>query len=48
VLDNLAKVHDEHMVRHVLDDVEVVADKDVGELQLLLQIGEQVQYLGLH
>jgi hypothetical protein len=48
MLDNLAEVHDEHMVRHVLHDIEVVANEDVGELQPLLQVGEQVQHLGLH
>src|SRR3954471_9863583 len=41
-LDDLAQVHDRHPVGDVTHDGEVVSDEEVGEIQLLLQVLEQV------
>ena len=46
-LDQLSEVHDADPVAHVLDDAEVVGDEQVAQPELLLQVGEQVQHLGL-
>ena len=46
-LDELPQVHDSDPVAHVADDPEVVRDEDVGEGELLLEIVQQVQHLGL-
>src|SRR5690606_12008434 len=46
-LDHLAEVHDQHLVAHVLHDVEVVADEEVGEAELLLEVLQQVEDLSL-
>ena len=46
--DDLAQVHDGDSVRDVADDGEVMGDEDVGEVEFLLQVGEQVDYLGLN
>ena len=46
-LDDLAEVHDGDPVAHVADDREVVRDEEVGEPQLVLQVGEQVEDLRL-
>ena len=46
-LDDLAEVHHGDPVAHVADDSEVVRDEDVGELELVLQVVEQVQHLRL-
>src|SRR5690349_1354105 len=47
-LDDLAEVHDEDAIRDVTDDIEVVGDEDVGQPEVLLQVLEQVEDLGLH
>ena len=46
-LDDPAEVHDGNAVGDVADDGEVVGDEDVGEVELLLQLDEQVQHLRL-
>ena len=46
-LDDLAEVHHRDAVGDVADDGEVVGDEEVGEVELLLQLHEQVQDLGL-
>src|SRR5207237_783880 len=46
-LDHLAQVHHGDAVADVADDGEVVGDEEVGEVELLLQLLEQVQDLGL-
>jgi hypothetical protein len=46
-LDHFAEVHDGDPVADVADDGQVVGDEDVGEPQLVLEIGEQVDDLGL-
>ena len=47
-LDHLAEVHDGDAGRDVLHHGEVVADEDVGEAKLALQVQEQVEDLRLH
>src|SRR5262245_27370243 len=46
-LDDLAAEHDGNAVADVVDDREVVADEEVREAQLLLEVLEQVQDLRL-
>ena len=47
-LDDLAEVHHRGAVRDAADDVEIVADDEVGQPQLALQVEEQVQEVALH
>ena len=42
------EVHDHDPVGDVADDVQVVCDEDVGQVELLLEILEQVEDLRLH
>jgi hypothetical protein len=44
-LDDLAEVHDRDAVRHVPHHAQVVSDEDVGEVQLVLEVIEQVNHL---
>ena len=46
-LDDLAQVHERHPVAHVADNRQVVGDEDVGQAELLLEIGQKVDDLGL-
>lgn len=48
LLDQLTPVHDRDAVRKHIDDREVVADEQAGELQLLLEILQQVEETGLN
>ena len=47
VLDQMAEIHDADRVGDVLDDGEVVADEEVGELKLVLQVVQEVDDLRL-
>ena len=47
-LHHLPEIHHEHPVAHVLDDVEVVGDEDVGEPQLAPEVEQEVQHLRFH
>jgi hypothetical protein len=46
LLHHLAEEHHQHPVAHMLDHAQVVADHDVGEAELFLQIEQQVDDLG--
>lgn len=46
-LDNLAGLHHGDAVADVADDGHVVADEEVGEVEFVLQVLEQVDDLGL-
>ena len=46
-LDDPAQIHHGHAVADVLDHRQVVGDEQVGEAELLLQVLEQVDDLGL-
>ena len=46
-LDDATEVHHGDAVRDLADDSKVVCDKDVGEVELLLQVGQQVDDLRL-
>lgn len=46
-LDDLAEVHDGDAVGDVPYDAEVVGDEDVREPELVLEVGEEVEHLGL-
>lgn len=47
LLHDPAQVHDADPVGHVLHDGQVVADEQVGQAQLLLQVLHEVEDLGL-
>lgn len=48
VLNNLPLVHHRHLIADVVNHAEVVSDKYVGQVKLLLNIPEQVDYLRLY
>lgn len=45
---HLAQIHDRDVVREILDDREVMGDKDIGKSNVLLQLFQQVQDLRLN
>ena len=47
VLDHLAVLHDQHLAGQRADHLQVVADEEVGQAVLLLQLAQQVDDLGL-
>ena len=47
VLDDLAGVHHGDAVAHAGDDAEVVGDQQHGDVEALLQVGEEVEDLRL-
>ena len=44
---HLAAVHDGHIIGHLVDDAQVMGDKDDGGAVLLLELVHQAQDLGL-
>jgi hypothetical protein len=48
LLHRQAEVHDQHVVRDVPHHAEVVRDEQVGEPELGLKVGHQIQHLRLH
>src|SRR5216684_1012501 len=46
LLDDAAEIHHRHPIAHMLDHAEIVADHDVGEPHLVLEIEQQVDDLG--
>ena len=46
-LDETAEIHDGDAVRHMVHDREVVADEQVGQAEIVLQVAHQVEDLGL-
>ena len=48
LLDDLAVLHDDHVVGQRPHDLEIVADEQVGEVAPLLQVAQQVDDLRLH
>ncbi len=47
LLDRVAQVHHQHLVRDVAHHAEVVRDEEIGQAELGLQVVQQVQHLGL-
>src|SRR5579872_5921105 len=47
-LDDAAEIHDTDAACHVADDREIVADEEIGEAELVLQIAHQIENLRLH
>ena len=47
LLDDLACVHDQHLVRHSRHDTKVVGDEDDGHASLALQVAHEVEDLRL-
>ena len=46
-LDDTTKVHHRDPRRDVFDDSESMRDEEIGESKFLLQVLEQIDYLGL-
>jgi hypothetical protein len=44
---DLAQVHHSYPTANVLDHAEVVSNEQIGEIQLVLQIHQQIENLGL-
>ena len=42
-----AQIHDNHIVSDVFHHREIVADEEIGKIVALLQIGQQIEHLGL-
>src|SRR6516225_7168056 len=47
-LDDASQIHDGHSMADVFEYAEVVANEEVGELQVVLKVHHQVQDLGLY
>src|ERR1700730_9125030 len=47
-LDNAAQIHHRDTVGDVLDDLEIVADEEIGQIQPALQIEQEVEDLAAH
>src|SRR5699024_10631117 len=47
LLHHTAGIHDHHVVGHLGDDAQVVGDEHDGGVDLVLQMPQQVQHLGL-
>lgn len=48
IFHTLAQIHDHDLVADVLDHAQIVGDKDIGQLFLILQIHQQIQDLCLN
>ena len=48
LLDHVAVLHHQHLVGHEAHHRQVVADEDVGQAELVLQVLQQVEHLRLH
>jgi hypothetical protein len=46
-LDDLTGVHDEHAIRDIANDAEVVRDEEIREVQLRLEVVQEVEQLRL-
>ena len=44
-LHDMTEIHNHHTIRDVLDDTQIMRDKDVGHAHRFLQLTKQVQYL---
>jgi len=47
-LDHLADIHDADLRRSRADDAEIVRHEQIGQLERILQIQEEIQNLRLH
>src|SRR5207245_1136932 len=46
-LDDAAKIHDGHALADMLDDRQIMGNEEISEPQLLLQVLQQIDDLGL-
>ena len=44
-LDHFAKIHHQHAVGDITHDVEIVADEEIGQAKLALEIGQKIKHL---
>jgi len=47
ILYNFAQIHDGHLIGQVLDDAQVVGDKQISEAEFILQFFQQIDDLSL-
>ena len=47
MLDRPAEIHHDHLVGEVPDHREIVRDEQIGEVELLLQLDQEIEDLGL-
>ncbi len=47
-LDQLAEVHDTDPIRDMRHDGQVVGDEEIGQLEIVLELTQQVEHLGLN
>src|SRR5690606_39081492 len=47
LFDDVAEVHNDDAVAEVLDDLEVMGDEDKGQAELVLEVHQEVEDLGL-
>jgi len=46
-LDHFAEIHHQYAVGNVAHDVEVMADEEIGQSELALQVSQKIEHLGL-
>ena len=47
LFDDAAEIHDHHVIGDMAHDRQIVADEEIGEIEPLLDVGEEVQHLRL-
>ena len=47
LFNGLAQIHDHDLIGDVVDHAQIVGDEDVGQIQLLLEVLQEVEDLGL-
>ena len=47
-LDDLAQIHHDNSLADIFHDAQIMGDEEIGEIELLLQIHQQVQHLRLY
>ncbi len=48
LFDNAAEIHHRDPAGDMFDHSQIVADDDIGQVKLLAQVIQQIQYLRLH
>ena len=47
-LDYSAEIHNRYTIGYVFDDRQIMRDEQVGEIETLLEVAEEVKYLSLN
>ena len=48
MFDDFPQIHDHHLIGHMFDDREVMADENISQPQFILKICKKIQDLCLH